>query len=128
MKGCDAPDPFETVRAMSQEDLEDTLNTLRTNKARLGITGMLLYGNHTFTQILEGEEAVVQELVNTVKRDPRHTHFTSSRTHPLNAMDMPPEPGDATSKPEMPAPTTLHESIFIGWGPWIRPSCKSRGV
>ncbi|GJL49087.1 phosphate-starvation-inducible PsiE family protein [Candidatus Nitrospira salsa] len=63
------------TRAMSQEDLEDILNTSRDNNARLGITGMLLYGNHTFIQILEGEEDVVQELVNTIKRDPRHTNF-----------------------------------------------------
>ncbi|WNM60233.1 phosphate-starvation-inducible PsiE family protein [Candidatus Nitrospira neomarina] len=63
------------TRAMSQGDLEDILKTARENNARLGITGMLLYGNKTFIQILEGEEGVVDELVKTIKRDPRHTNF-----------------------------------------------------
>jgi uncharacterized membrane protein (DUF373 family) len=36
------------TRAMSQDDLEDILKTARETNARLGITGMLLYGNKTF--------------------------------------------------------------------------------
>ncbi len=63
------------TRSMSQDDLEDILRTARENNARLGITGMLLYGNKTFIQILEGEESVVNELVKSIKRDPRHTNF-----------------------------------------------------
>ncbi len=63
------------IRSMSQDDLEDILRTARENNARLGITGMLLYGNKTFIQILEGEESVVNELVKSIKRDPRHTNF-----------------------------------------------------
>jgi uncharacterized membrane protein (DUF373 family) len=60
---------------MSQDDLEDILKTARENNARLGVTGMLLYGNKTFIQILEGEEDVVNELIKTIKRDPRHSNF-----------------------------------------------------
>ncbi|MEO8324810.1 MAG: phosphate-starvation-inducible PsiE family protein [Nitrospirota bacterium] len=71
------------TRAMSQGDLEDILRTARENNARLGITGMLLYGNKTFIQILEGEEGVVDELVNTIKRDPRHTNFQILKKKPI---------------------------------------------
>lgn len=60
---------------MSQEELEDILRSSRENNARLGITGMLLYGNNTFVQILEGEEKNVNELMNKIKEDPRHTDF-----------------------------------------------------
>lgn len=63
------------TRSMSQEDLEDILRASRENNARLGITGMLLYGNKTFIQIMEGEEKVVSELIEKIKRDPRHSDF-----------------------------------------------------
>jgi uncharacterized membrane protein (DUF373 family) len=71
------------TRTMSQADLEDILRTARENNARLGITGMLLYGNKTFIQILEGEEGVVHELVKTIKRDPRHTNFQIVKEKPI---------------------------------------------
>ena len=75
------------TRAMSQGDLEDILKTARENNARLGITGMLLYGNKTFIQILEGEEGVVDELVKTIKRDPRHTNFQIVKKKPIDRHD-----------------------------------------
>ncbi len=37
-----------------------------------GITGLLLYGNGTFLQALEGEEDVVTPLYEKIARDPRH--------------------------------------------------------
>jgi uncharacterized membrane protein (DUF373 family) len=71
------------TRAMSQDDLEDILKTARETNARLGITGMLLYGNKTFIQILEGEEDVVHELIKTIKRDPRHRNFQVVKKKPI---------------------------------------------
>ncbi|MEJ2232146.1 MAG: BLUF domain-containing protein [Nitrospirales bacterium] len=65
----------KATKAMSQDDLEEILRTSRENNARLGITGMLLYGNKTFVQILEGEEKAVSELVEKIKRDSRHADF-----------------------------------------------------
>lgn len=63
------------TRSMSQDDLEEILRISRENNAQLGITGMLLYGNKTFIQIMEGEEKVVNALIEKIKRDPRHTDF-----------------------------------------------------
>lgn len=65
----------KATKSMSQEDLQDILKNSRENNARLGITGMLLYGNKTFVQILEGEEKNVNELMHKIKEDPRHTDF-----------------------------------------------------
>jgi uncharacterized membrane protein (DUF373 family)/acylphosphatase len=65
----------KATQSMSQDDLEEILRASRENNGRLGITGMLLYGNNTFVQILEGEEKAVNELINKIKRDPRHADF-----------------------------------------------------
>jgi hypothetical protein len=43
---------------MSADQLIALLMQCRTNNAERGLTGMLLYGNGTFLQVLEGEDAV----------------------------------------------------------------------
>ena len=40
------------------------------------VTGLLLYGNGTFLQALEGDEAVVAPLYEKIARDPRHADVT----------------------------------------------------
>lgn len=63
------------TRPMLQEDLDDILCKSRKNNIELGITGMLLYANKTFIQILEGEEKSVNDLLRRIKKDPRHRDF-----------------------------------------------------
>jgi hypothetical protein len=57
---------------LSNEQLLSLLVQSRGNNAVAGITGMLLYGNATFLQVLEGEAEVVDALVERIGRDPRH--------------------------------------------------------
>jgi hypothetical protein len=60
------------VRPFSRPDLEDLLATSRKNNAELGITGMLLYKDGNFMQVLEGEEEPVRALYDKIGDDPRH--------------------------------------------------------
>lgn len=48
------------------------LEQARVKNERLHITGMLLYKDGNFMQLLEGEEPVVRELYATITQDPRH--------------------------------------------------------
>lgn len=57
---------------MSADQLLALLMQCRTNNVARGLTGMLLYGNGTFLQVLEGDDAVVDRLVDTIGADPRH--------------------------------------------------------
>ncbi len=59
-------------RLMSEYDLLALLNEARSNNEQLGITGMLVYCNGTFIQVLEGEEAVVERLFQKIESDLRH--------------------------------------------------------
>ena len=56
----------------SSADLLDLLAQCRENNAGLGVTGMLLYKDGNFMQVLEGEEATVRALYARIDRDPRH--------------------------------------------------------
>jgi hypothetical protein len=55
------------------ELMELLRQSVRRNTAA-GITGLLLYKDGNFMQVLEGEEAAVVSLFSKISRDPRHHH------------------------------------------------------
>ena len=60
---------------MSAEQLITLLQQCLKNNVSNSVTGMLLYGNETFLQALEGDEKAVDDLVEKIKKDPRHTNI-----------------------------------------------------
>jgi uncharacterized membrane protein (DUF373 family) len=60
---------------MSNQDLLGLLQECRENNAESGVTGMLIYCNATFLQVLEGDEKVVDDLIDKIRKDPRHTNL-----------------------------------------------------
>ena len=59
----------------STQEVLGLLQKRRENNAGSGVTGMLLYGNETFLQVLEGEEKAIDDLVDRICNDPRHTNL-----------------------------------------------------
>jgi len=64
-----------TKKPMNYDELSALLQQCRENNLKLGVTGMLLYQNETFMQMLEGEKQVVLDLYDEIKKDERHTGF-----------------------------------------------------
>lgn len=60
-------------QSLQLEDLKDILTKARESNRRNGITGLLLYKNGRFMQLIEGEEVVVHELMDKIKSDNRHS-------------------------------------------------------
>jgi hypothetical protein len=56
----------------SEAELVSLLKHARPANAARGITGMLLYQNGRYMQMLEGEEPVVKELFAAISADRRH--------------------------------------------------------
>lgn len=56
----------------TQTALEELLIVSREKNKRSEITGMLVYFEHEFMQLLEGEKEAVQSLFQTILEDPRH--------------------------------------------------------
>lgn len=54
------------------EELFELLTKARQNNAKLGVTGMLLYHEGSFLQVLEGDQETVEALYTKIGRDPRH--------------------------------------------------------
>lgn len=58
---------------LSEDDLRDILQTSQLLNADLNITGMLLYCNNKFLQVLEGRREDVHNLYYKISRDIRHS-------------------------------------------------------
>jgi Sensors of blue-light using FAD len=56
----------------SDGDLATLLMNSRANNGRAGVTGMLLYRDGQFLQVLEGAEQAVRERFARIEADPRH--------------------------------------------------------
>ena len=61
------------TRNMSEDDLLMLLEECRKNNQQKNITGMLLYREGAFLQVLEGEDKDVEEIYKHISMDERHT-------------------------------------------------------
>ena len=58
---------------MTLDCLKAILRSSRSRNTRLGLTGLLIYDDHQFVQVLEGEDAMVRLVYDRIRLDPRHT-------------------------------------------------------
>jgi len=70
-------------RDFATEELAELLRLARENNAKLGLTGMLLYAEGSFFQVLEGQEDVVDTLYVKIKRDKRHDNVALIIKEPI---------------------------------------------
>ncbi len=68
---------------VSAEQLLALLQQCRKNNSARRVTGMLLYGNETFLQALEGDQTILEELIERIRKDPRHTEIQLLRRRPI---------------------------------------------
>ena len=57
---------------MSEDQLAALLEKARENNAKLGVTGVLLYHDGNFMQLLQGPVASVRKIYSAIESDPRH--------------------------------------------------------
>ena len=57
---------------VSEAVLDALLTECRRRNPQIDITGILLYQDGNFIQVLEGEQAAVMQLFAKIERDPRH--------------------------------------------------------
>ena len=87
------------------DDIFALVEKSRSKNAPRGLTGMLLFHEGRFLQLLEGPEEAVRECFQMVQRDPRHetvailhTGFSEARDFPEWTMGFE-QPGDAWNLP-----------------------------
>lgn len=73
------------VQLFSEEELLTMLRAFHIKNVSLGITGMLLYDEYDFFQVIEGDSARVSQLYDAIRKDPRHDMVTTILSEPLPA-------------------------------------------
>lgn len=61
-----------SIRSLTQEELAAILKSSHLNNSKAGITGMLLYSQGRFMQVLEGEQKKVHDLYLHIVKNPLH--------------------------------------------------------
>lgn len=74
---------------LSDPELDDILESAVRHNTPQGITGMLLYCDGNFMQVLEGEEAAVDETYGRICRDRRHYDIHLIEKEPIGCRDFP---------------------------------------
>ncbi len=64
------------TRKLSEADLRDILEISRRNNAQQNVTGMLLFRQGIFLQVLEGDANTVKALYEHIEQDDRHKNVT----------------------------------------------------
>jgi hypothetical protein len=73
----------------SQAELMDLLTRSRINNERQGVTGLLLYKEGNFLQIIEADEVPARALLQRIQADPRHTGITLLLDEPVTRRSFP---------------------------------------
>ena len=71
------------VKDFSKEELQTLLAKARQKNATLQVTGMLLYYQQSFFQVLEGPEDVINALYQVINNDARHHRIIKLIQEPI---------------------------------------------
>ena len=71
------------TRSFSRADIKDILQHSRQANAEKDITGLLLFKDGNFMQVLEGDAATVDELQEKITQDPRHHDIITLLRKPI---------------------------------------------
>ena len=74
---------------LSPSQLRDLLAVARQRNHSLGLTGLLLYANERFIQVLEGPEPAVRKVFETIQRDVRHKNIDTLRLESIEDRHFP---------------------------------------
>ena len=77
------------ARPMNEAELQELLHVAREANSRFEITGMLICLPESFTQLIEGPKAHIEQLYDNIQQDKRHFRITTLREGPIRARFFP---------------------------------------
>ncbi len=72
-------------RSFKDSDIQDILRYARESNEKNGITGLLLFKDGNFMQVLEGDAQVIDDLHHKISNDPRHTGIITLLREPIQS-------------------------------------------
>ncbi len=59
-------------KSCTQQEIDDILDACKRNNPAMEVTGVLLYSDNKFIQLVEGDTQKILRLYDTIKKDERH--------------------------------------------------------
>jgi hypothetical protein len=75
----------QATRPLSAKALTGLVEQARQGNARQHLTGALVYSNKRFIQLLEGEQAALEQVYARISQDSRHQHLCQVAYNPISA-------------------------------------------
>jgi hypothetical protein len=77
------------LKLLDNDELLNILDTARKNNAERGITGVLLYSEGVFIQLLEGDDDEVDHIFAQIEKDTRHKNMITLIDEDIRTRDFP---------------------------------------
>lgn len=74
----------EKTSSYQNDEVAQIIEKSQINNKAIEVTGLLLNKGKFFIQLLEGEKSAVEKLYEKIKRDPRHSSFSTLFTYTDN--------------------------------------------
>lgn len=71
------------VKNFSQDELISMLKSFRARNKSNQISGILVYNDREFIQLLEGRKEIIHQLYERIRQDPRHQHVKTFHEAPV---------------------------------------------
>ncbi len=78
-----------STKELSEHELEELLKVIRRKNEKNGVTGLLLYNDRSFIQVIEGEQEALIKLYNQINKDPRHENIVTLLEEPIKKRAFP---------------------------------------
>ncbi|RZT95973.1 FAD-dependent sensor of blue light [Ancylomarina subtilis] len=76
-------------KKLSESDLNDFLKLIRKKNQERGVTGLLLYKDEAFIQLIEGNKETIDQLFNIISKDSRHSNILKLLEEPIRKRAFP---------------------------------------
>lgn len=70
-------------KVLTESGINQLFDFVKLSNNRLGITGILMYSDGNFFQILEGEQVLIQDLFKKIQLDSRHYNIIKMFDHEI---------------------------------------------
>jgi len=72
-----------STKELSESELNGFLSTIRRKNEIQNITGLLLYNDEAFIQVIEGKREIINTLFDNISKDSRHSNIVKLLEEPI---------------------------------------------
>jgi viroplasmin and RNaseH domain-containing protein len=76
-------------KSLSEEEILKLLTEVRAKNKAQDVTGLLLYNNEAFIQVIEGQKNTINKLFEIIKKDTRHENVVKLLEEPVESRAFP---------------------------------------